>query len=50
MPGGFTLFTREANAGARRFYEREGLTATGRGAHPRSADPVIHYAWRSEQA
>ncbi|MBB3997598.1 GNAT family N-acetyltransferase [Aureimonas pseudogalii] len=46
MPGGFTLFTREANAGARRFYEREGLAATGRGTHPRSGDPVIHYAWR----
>ena len=49
MPGGFTLFTRETNRGARRFYEREGLTATGRSAHPRSGDPVIHYAWRPER-
>lgn len=45
-PGGLRLWTFEANAGARRFYERHGLTptATTAGDNEEGA-PDIHYVW-----
>ncbi len=46
MPLGFSLMTRASNAGARRFYAREGLVETHTGTHPRSGDPVVYLAWR----
>ncbi len=46
-PGGFTLHTFQSNAGARRFYEREGLEAIGFGVSPPPEDePDVLYAWR----
>ncbi len=46
-PHGFTLATFEANRGARRFYEREGLEAVGFGtAPPPENEPDVRYAWR----
>ncbi len=46
MPCGFTLFTRSANGKAMRFYEREGLVRIGEGGHPKTGDPITHYAWK----
>lgn len=45
MPNGFTLFTRSANARARRFYEKAGLVFLRDDAHPRTGDPVAYYGW-----
>jgi len=45
MPCGFTLYTRSANARARRFYERAGLSVLREGLHPRNRDPVTYCAW-----
>ena len=46
-PDGFTLFTFQANEGARRFYEREGLEAIEFGvAPPPENEPDVRYAWR----
>ena len=50
MPGGFTLFTTSANAGARRFYEREGLVALREAPHPRAGHPVTYYGWQGRTA
>lgn len=50
MPDGFTLFTTSANAGARRFYEREGLVALSEAPHPRAGHPVTYYGWRGRTA
>ena len=46
MPNGFTLFTRPANARARRFYEKAGLVFLRDDAHPRTGDPVVYYGWK----
>jgi len=47
-PNGFTLFTFQANTGARRFYEREGLEAIEFGvAPPPENEPDVRYAWRA---
>ena len=45
MPTGFVLRTASANIGARRFYERMGLTFVSEGHHPRQGYPVCLYAW-----
>lgn len=50
MPAGFTLYTRAGNTKARLFYEREGLVALREDKHPRSGEPVIHYAWNGPPA
>lgn len=47
MPEGFTLYTRSANARARRFYETAGLVALREGTHPHSGDPMTYYGWNS---
>lgn len=48
MPQGFSLWTFQANLGARRFYERHGLTETRRtrGADNEEGLPDILYEWR----
>ena len=48
MPKGFSLWTFQANLGARRFYERHGLTETRRtrGADNEEGLPDILYEWR----
>jgi GNAT superfamily N-acetyltransferase len=47
-PGGFTLWTFQQNEGARRFYERHGLTAIefteGEGNEERTPD--VRYRWK----
>lgn len=45
LPAGFTLYTRKANAPARRFYERAGMTAFREAPHPRDGAAIIFYAW-----
>jgi ribosomal protein S18 acetylase RimI-like enzyme len=45
MPSGFTLFTRPANARARRFYEKAGLVFLRGDIHPRFGDPITYYGW-----
>ena len=47
-PGGFTLWTFQQNDGARRFYERHGLTAVefGDGSGNEERMPDVKYAWR----
>ena len=46
-PAGFTRYTFQANDGARRFYEREGLEAIAFGvAPPPENEPDVQYAWR----
>ena len=47
MPDGFTLYTRAANAAARRFYENAGLAYIREGVHPVNGDPVAHYGWKA---
>jgi len=44
---GFQLWTFQANAGARRFYERHGLVAAEftDGAHNEENTPDVRYAW-----
>jgi ribosomal protein S18 acetylase RimI-like enzyme len=46
-PGGFDLWTFQANAGARRFYERHGLRAVELtdGAGNEEKTPDVRYAW-----
>lgn len=48
MPRGFSLWTFQANLGARRFYERHGLTETRRtrGTDNEEGLPDILYEWR----
>ncbi|WP_421864371.1 GNAT family N-acetyltransferase [Parvibaculum sp.] len=48
MPQGFSLWTFQANLGARRFYERHGLTETRRtrGTNNEEGLPDILYEWR----
>lgn len=48
MPQGFSLWTFQANLGARRFYERHGLTEARRtrGADNEEGLPDILYEWR----
>ena len=46
-PNGFTLFTFQANEGAKRFYDREGLEAIEFGvAPPPENEPDVKYAYR----
>jgi len=45
MPDGFTLRMAASNDKARRFYEKEGMTALGEGDHPRTGIPVQFYGW-----
>lgn len=46
-PGGFDLWTFQANTGARRFYERHGLTAVALTDGSRNEEqlPDVRYAW-----
>ena len=46
-PGGFDLWTFQANKGARRFYERHGLEAVERTDGERNEEklPDVRYAW-----
>jgi GNAT superfamily N-acetyltransferase len=48
-PGGFTLWTFQQNDGARRFYERHGLTAIEftEGAGNEERMPDVRYRWTS---
>ncbi|MDP1625580.1 MAG: GNAT family N-acetyltransferase [Parvibaculum sp.] len=48
LPGGFSLWTFQANLGARRFYERHGLKETRRtnGADNEEGLPDILYEWK----
>lgn len=50
LPGGFSLWTFQANLGARRFYERHGLTAARLtdGAENEEKLPDILFEWRPE--
>ena len=47
-PQGFQLWTFQANAGARRFYERHGFVAVELtdGAHNEEKTPDVRYVWR----
>jgi ribosomal protein S18 acetylase RimI-like enzyme len=47
-PGGLDLYTFQVNAGARRFYERQGFVevARGDGSDNEEGQPDIRYAWR----
>ena len=47
-PGGFTLWTFQQNEGARRFYERHGLTAIefGDGSGNEEKTPDVRYEWK----
>ncbi len=47
FPGGLGLWTFQANAGARRFYERHGFVAieTTDGATNQERQPDVRYAW-----
>ena len=47
-PDGFTLWTFQQNEGARRFYERHGLTAIEftDGEHNEEKTPDVRYAWK----
>jgi GNAT superfamily N-acetyltransferase len=47
-PDGFELYCFVANANARRFYERHGLTAVafGDGSNNMEGQPDVRYAWR----
>jgi GNAT superfamily N-acetyltransferase len=49
LPDGFTLWTHQANAGARAFYEREGLRAVEftDGSASEEKIPDVRYEWRS---
>lgn len=46
MPRGFHLRTDVQNTGARRFYEREGLTLESVAPHPRFHHMTATYRWR----
>jgi GNAT superfamily N-acetyltransferase len=45
FPDRFSLRTDVANAGGRRFYEREGMRLSGIGPHPRYGHMVCTYEW-----
>jgi GNAT superfamily N-acetyltransferase len=45
MPDGFKLRTHQDNAGARRFYEREGMRLSGVERHPRYGHMACVYQW-----
>ena len=47
-PEGLDLYTFQANAGARRFYERHGFSAValGDGSDNEEGQPDVRYAWR----
>ena len=47
-PGVVELDVNEANARARRFYEREGFSVAGRGVNARSGLPTLKLVWRGE--
>jgi len=47
-PGVVELDVNEANARARRFYEREGFSISGRGVSPHSGLPTLKMRWRAE--
>ena len=49
-PDGLRLWTFEANAGARRFYERHGFVEAGwdDGTGNEEGAPAVHYAWTPE--
>ncbi len=47
-PGVVELDVNEANARARRFYEREGFSVVGRGVNARSGLPTLKMVWRAE--
>jgi putative acetyltransferase len=46
-PGVVELDVNEANARARRFYEREGFSIAGRGMSPHSGLPTLKMAWKA---
>jgi putative acetyltransferase len=46
-PGVVDLDVNEANARARRFYEREGFAVVGRGVSPHSGLPTLRMLWRA---
>ena len=46
-PGVADLDVNEANARARRFYEREGFSIAGRGMSPHSGLPTLKMAWKA---
>ena len=46
-PGVVELDVNEANARARRFYEREGFFVVARGVNPRSGLPTLKMRWRA---
>ncbi len=46
-PGVVELDVNEANARARRFYEREGFSVVGRGVSPHSGLPTLKMLWRA---
>lgn len=46
MPDGFTLWANTANARARTFYERQGMTLQAIGPRPDKPEQVVaHYRW-----
>jgi putative acetyltransferase len=47
-PGVVELDVNEANARARRFYEREGFSVAGRGVNAASGLPTLTMLWRAE--
>ena len=47
-PGVVELEVNEANARARRFYDREGFSVVGRGVNARSGLPTLKMVWRAE--
>jgi putative acetyltransferase len=47
-PGVVELDVNEANARARRFYEREGFAVVGQGVNGRSGLPTLKMRWRTE--
>ena len=47
-PGVVELDVNEANARARRFYEREGFSIAGRGVSPHSGLPTFKMRWRAD--
>ena len=47
-PGVVELEVNEANARARRFYDREGFSVVGRGVSPHSGLPTLKMLWRAE--
>lgn len=46
-PGALELEVNEANARARRFYEREGFSVVGHGCNAASGLPTLRMSWRA---